>query len=236
MPRRREPRTKTRRRPAPPQAEQQRSRDTSESLLAAALHEFAKHGFDGASTRDIAAQAGVNQGLLTYHFASKEELWKAAVDRVFKQLWESFATRVQALEDVDAATRARALIRHFVRFAAAQPELSRLMLHEGKSDGPRLQWMVDQHVRPLYDFSGSLISDLQAQGLLPNIEHVHLHYMLIGAASLLFAMAPEAKRLSGQNPLQAKVIDAHADAITDLLFGGAPAAPAKTSRARKRKV
>ncbi|WP_223252362.1 TetR/AcrR family transcriptional regulator [Paracoccus mutanolyticus] len=39
-------------------------------LDSAELH-FAEHGFSGASLRDMAADAGVNQALIRYYFGSK---------------------------------------------------------------------------------------------------------------------------------------------------------------------
>ena len=53
------------------------------TTLEAALEVFSERGFDGATTRDIAARAATNLGLITYYFDSKEKLWRAAVDRVF---------------------------------------------------------------------------------------------------------------------------------------------------------
>ncbi len=50
-------------------------------LLSAASAVFAAEGFRGATTRKIAARAGVNEVTLFRHFSSKEELLAAAVDR-----------------------------------------------------------------------------------------------------------------------------------------------------------
>ena len=44
------------------------SSDTPERILRAALEACSENGFDGATTRDIAARAGVPLGLLQYHF------------------------------------------------------------------------------------------------------------------------------------------------------------------------
>jgi AcrR family transcriptional regulator len=60
-----------------------KSQQTRERIVQAALDAFATYGFGGASTRQIAALAGENQGLITYHFSTKESLWKAAVDSIF---------------------------------------------------------------------------------------------------------------------------------------------------------
>lgn len=48
-------------------------------LVAAARVVFTRHGLAGARTRDIAAEAGVTEGLVYQHFRSKEELFEAAI-------------------------------------------------------------------------------------------------------------------------------------------------------------
>ena len=46
-------------------------------LFAAAAHEFAARGFDGAKVDRIAARARVNKAMLYYHFKSKAALYRA---------------------------------------------------------------------------------------------------------------------------------------------------------------
>ena len=57
---------------------------TRDRIVAAAADLFAERSFDGATTREIAARAGVAQPLLNYHYRSKDELWRAAVDSLFE--------------------------------------------------------------------------------------------------------------------------------------------------------
>jgi AcrR family transcriptional regulator len=54
---------------------------TRESILDAAISEFWAHGFRGASVRDICARAGASSNAITYHFGSKEKLYKEILDR-----------------------------------------------------------------------------------------------------------------------------------------------------------
>lgn len=51
-------------------------------LVSVAIEQFGEHGFDGASTRDIAAQAGTTMSNITYHFGSKEGLYRAAAESI----------------------------------------------------------------------------------------------------------------------------------------------------------
>lgn len=50
-----------------------------ETILAAARSSFARHGYDGATIRDIAASAGVDPALVRHYFGSKERLFVEAL-------------------------------------------------------------------------------------------------------------------------------------------------------------
>ncbi|AEF42042.1 TetR/AcrR family transcriptional regulator [Hoyosella subflava] len=53
--------------------------ETRETIVSAARAMFAKHGFDKASVRKIAAEAGVDPALINHHFGSKQKLFVAAM-------------------------------------------------------------------------------------------------------------------------------------------------------------
>lgn len=61
---------------------------TKDRILAAARGVFAEKGFDGASTREIAARADVNISSLHYHWDSKETLFAAILASVQNELIE----------------------------------------------------------------------------------------------------------------------------------------------------
>jgi len=193
--------------------------DTRERIVAAALEVFAENGFDGSTTRDIAARAGVNLGLIKYYFDSKLKLWQAAVDRAFSDLRTALA-QIDREAVLDESSRTRELVRGYVRFVAHNPEFVRIMHDEGKRRGPRMRWLADHHVRPLYDAIKDLLRGAQQRGMLPpRIDPVHLMYILAGAAGLFFHQAEEVRRLSALDPADEKVIEAHADAVARILLG-----------------
>lgn len=192
---------------------------TRERILDAALEVFAALSFEGASTRAIATKAGVTQPLLNYHFSSKDELWRAAVDRLFTTLSETMGERLAGLRGVDEVTSLKLLVREFVYFSARNPELHRIITSESKSDSARMDWLVDTHVQPLYDSLTATFARLSDRGVLPPIAPAHLYYILTGAAPTMFVLAPEARRLSGIDPFADDVVEAHADAVITLLFG-----------------
>ena len=58
---------------------------THQRLLEAAARVFARSGLEGATTREIAREAGVNEVTLFRHFQSKENLLTAVVQRTLDQ-------------------------------------------------------------------------------------------------------------------------------------------------------
>ena len=197
--------------------------DIREQLLESALVEFGAKGFDGASTRSIAQRVNAHQPQINYHFASKEALWFAAVDHLFELLGAELAdlpllARVDDPQEL-ASVFAEA-IRRFVRFAAAHPQLNRIMVHEGTEDTDRLRWMVDRHVRPLYDAIRVVWERLRDAGIAAPIDSATVHYVIVGAASLPFVNAPEARLLTGVEPTDAAWVDAHADGLVATLLPG----------------
>ena len=117
------------------------------------------------------------------------------------------------------ASKLRLLVREFISFLARHPQLHRIITQECKVDGPRMDWLVDQHVRPLYEATISRFAVLADHGAVPAIPPAHLYYILTGAGPTMFVLGPECRRLSGLDPTSDEVIEAHADAVCLLLFG-----------------
>ena len=82
-----------------------------DDVLDAALVEFAAHGFEGASTEDIARAAGISQPYLFRLFGTKKELFKASVARCLRETLELFQRAAEgkrgkaALEAIGQAYR-----------------------------------------------------------------------------------------------------------------------------------
>lgn len=203
--------------------------DIRQRLLDSALVEFGAKGFDGASTRSIAQRIDAHQPQINYHFSSKEALWAAAVDHLFGMLGKELAgvpvpagTDDPAGND-DPAELASAFadaVRRFVRFAAARPELNQIMVHEATEDSERLRWMVERHIRPLYDATRATWQRLRDAGIAAPIDPAVVHYVIVGAASLPFVNAPEARILTGAEPTERAWVDAHADGLVATLLPG----------------
>jgi AcrR family transcriptional regulator len=198
--------------------------ETRELILQTALEAFALHGFDGASTRDIAKAAGVNHGLIPYYFGTKQKLWQAAVDLAFTDMRSGLTQLLEDPSITDDVERARHMVRAHVHYVARHPEFVRLMHEEGKRRGPRMRWLVDRHVKPLYDAIATLSERAQERGTLQTpMAPIHFFYLLAGSVGVIFHQAEECKRLTGIDPFDPEVIEEHARLVEYLILG--PPAP-----------
>ena len=135
----------------PSRRPQQRAIETRGALLDTAIATFSTRGFDGISIRQLEELAGVKRGLVAYHFGDKDALWREAADRLFGELAEDFLSRLDTLSEVAPAEAARGIIRAFVRFSAARPELNRMMMQESVAESWRVAYIVNDKIKPLLD-------------------------------------------------------------------------------------
>jgi hypothetical protein len=86
-----------------------------------------------------------------------------------------------------------------------------------------MRWIVDRHVQPLYDSLAELIEQLPSQGGAPlDISPVHFFYVMAGATGLIFHQAEECRRVSGVDPFDPTIVEAHARLVERMLLGPTP--------------
>jgi len=164
---------------------------TRERILGVAETLFARHGFAGASLRQVTAAAKVNLAAVNYHFGSKESL----IEEVFRRrLDELNRHRLAALADV-RANPAHAL--EDVLGAFVSPALEQSMDSAGGSAFVRVLARAyaehDERLRRfLSDNYGHVLREFAAAfaRLLPHLDKEELYWRLdIVAGALTYAMA-----------------------------------------------
>ena len=75
-----------------------RGEETRRRIIEVALRLFGERGYDGASTRDIAAAAGVNAPALQYYFDSKEGVYRACAEYIAESWNEQFTPVIARAE------------------------------------------------------------------------------------------------------------------------------------------
>src|ERR1700750_2270856 len=124
-------------------AEQQRSIETRAAILNAAIAEFAERGFEGASIRAIAERLRLEHSVITYHYRSKDILWRAAAEHAFAQIRAGWDNSAPENSDLPPLARLREEYAALFRYTVAFPEFHRFMRQEAFTNNRRLEWVCE---------------------------------------------------------------------------------------------
>ncbi len=101
---------------------------TRDQILDAAERLFARQGFDPTTIKEIGSAAGLTPALLYYYFPSKEELYRAVLQRVAGDLVARGRAKLDAAATPEEAIRL--LVGAQVEFLLSHPNAPKLLVRE----------------------------------------------------------------------------------------------------------
>jgi AcrR family transcriptional regulator len=135
-------------------------------LVETAVRVFSEGSYRGTTTAEIARAAGVSEPTLYRHFASKRDLYFAALDHVWAQARAAWEAALDEEADVLAALEAIGRGHFGVRDCKRQlSELWVQALSEATED-PELRKYLRRHLREVHDFFAGLLRRGQEEGVL----------------------------------------------------------------------
>jgi AcrR family transcriptional regulator len=150
-----------------------------EAILRGAARAFARTGYAGTSMEDIAAASGITKLIVYRHFDSKEELYRAVLQRVFDRLAEEFVIGYSRGEGGVGARSLLTVAREdpdgfqlLWRQAAREPQFADYAreLRERSVDASRA--LLAGRVAPdLYEWAAHTIVDYLVEAVLNWLEH-----------------------------------------------------------------
>jgi TetR/AcrR family transcriptional regulator len=191
-------------------------------IFSTALKVFSEKGFDGTSVGALNRELGVSHNLMHRRFGSKEALWYATVDWAFGQIaWEMGADKEPLpLEPEEPENIARQTVRRFLEVHATHPEILRLVAVEGATASPRLTYLYETHVHPLYARLTGPLKPLVDSGILSEADVRSLHFLVAHGGTAPFSLVPFARMLNPVDPLDPDAIRRHAEFVADMVVAG----------------
>jgi len=191
--------------------------DRKSAIVAAAHKVFATHGFDAGTIRQIAAEAGVAEGLIYHYFDNKEALLDAVVHEHSILSWLDQPDALR--EDVSAEIALRELIGEALDRMAQNADVIALTWSQavlGRGEGR----LVGRTVREITDRVASYLERKVARGELRPIDTAVVA-RLFAASLIMFTLSQH--RLSP--PLKHLAPDHYADTVVDIIMDGLRALP-----------
>jgi TetR/AcrR family transcriptional regulator len=170
--------------------------------LTAATEEFARKGYAGARTEQIARAAGVKHTLIFYYFKSKERLYRAVLENVFSE----WAERVSCSLDQEGLPRQRLLayINSYFDYIAEFWWVPRLvqqeqLRHEGRGAG-HLRKLVEPYIHPVHHRLVDLLREGISAGVFRNVDVEHCLHSISALIIFYFTRSLAVQSLEGAKP------------------------------------
>ncbi|HTK63540.1 MAG TPA: TetR/AcrR family transcriptional regulator [Pseudonocardia sp.] len=184
---------------------------TRERLVLTGVRAFSASGFDGVSVREIERQAGVNRGVVGYHFGSKEQLWKSCIEWLMESCHAEMQRYSDLLSVVSGPERRRVLLTAFVEFVARRPEFFRMIVIDGMYPSERTAWAVDGLRETLRFFD-----EASGRPRAAPEQDAAAAYMFLGAASMVFAVPAQCRYLFGFDPAEPSFVGGFSRTVAGL--------------------
>lgn len=210
-------------RPAPKirrKLEQGKANDSSERLLRSAIDLFARYGYDPVSTGQVAEAAGLTQSMVHYHFGNKSKLWKAAIERLMLERGMIFPLTRLDLQDLDPLSRLKVIIRKFLATNAADPNLNRILMHEGMIGSTRLKWVVQRYMIAGYRLFDDSIQNCIDAGLIKPLPVMHLTNIIVSTCTMTSSIGALLFEVYGRDVQDPDFVSSFSDSVVETMFRG----------------
>lgn len=188
--------TKRTARKAPPKTGPRRGQ-AREEILKAADTLFGQTGFDVTTTREIAEACGVNKALIHYHFATKDALLEAVLERYYVKLGETVLGSLGA--EGTLRERAHGLIHTYVDFLGQNANFSKIIQREA-SAGRHVE-LVGGRMLPLFEIGSAMLAEALPATRAGEMAAQQLLVSFYGMVVAYFSYSHVLERLLGTDPL-----------------------------------
>lgn len=144
-------------------------------IIEAALGEFSRFGYSGATIEKISMAAGMSKSNLLYYFTSKASVYEAALAHIL-DVW---LAPLRTLDpDGDPAEEISAYIHQKMGMSAERPEASRLFANEVMQGAPRIKRVLETDLRALVAEKSKVIERWIEDGKIRKVDPTHLIFTI----------------------------------------------------------
>ena len=186
-------------------------------ILAAAVKIFAGYGFQGATMRKIAEEAGLPKANLHYYFPTKEALYRRVVQDIF-QVWlkaaDIFDQASGPVEGIGAYIDAK------MEISRRHPAGSKVWASEVMHGAPVIQDYLENTLEQWTNGRITVIQSWIDRGLMAPIDPRHLLYMVWATTQHYADFGHQIETLNNSEPLTDAQWQAATDSVKTIILKG----------------
>ncbi len=195
---------------------------TKTKILDAAEAEFAIGGLAAARTEAIAAQTGVTKAMIYYYFDSKEDLYRAVIERCFNE--DLMLVESLRLEDLAPQEALVTGVRMMLQLMSLKPHMASIFALESIQN--KGKYYPKQTADILYGKLMCLLEQGMTTGVFRLLEPRHTAVNIIGTCAFYFVSLENIKYLwPGKKMLGKEMMQQHSQAAMDMILAGILAEP-----------
>ena len=161
-----------------------------EAIVRAAIPVFSSRSYAGATTAEIAREAGVSEPILYRHFPSKRELYFACLETAWAELRAILEAKLSRLSSSGPAPNdvLQSTALAVRRSKVLVPNLWLQAINEAAHD-PEMQRRMREHMREVHDVVAGLLGQAQETGAIPADRDVDAEAWIFISGGLLLTVA-----------------------------------------------
>ncbi|MDQ3067442.1 MAG: TetR/AcrR family transcriptional regulator [Actinomycetota bacterium] len=157
-----------------------------QAIVDAALRVFVGGSYSGATTSEIAREAGVSEPILYRHFASKRELYFACLEAAWGSLRSALDGKIAELGDREAVAAIGLASREFHASGQIKPVTLWIQALTEAGEDVEIQGFLRGQMHEVHDFIAAAVRRAQAAGGVPQDRDPDAEaWVFVGAALLL---------------------------------------------------
>jgi TetR/AcrR family transcriptional regulator len=188
---------------------------SKDQILTAAESVFSEEGYGGARIKDIAERAGVTTAMVHYFFESKDNLFKAVLNRILADL----IVLAHAVQDsLPRVERLRRFYLGFFDYAAKHRNFARLTLMAAGANREHFESIVREFFRPQFKDGVLFIREgIEAGEFLP-VDPEQFLTAIYGMTITYFAESHFVSIMLGRDAMADELLIARRRSLLEMIF------------------
>ena len=186
-------------------------------IMQAAIDVFSADGFRGATIDRIAERAGMSKTNLLYYYRSKEDIYRAAIERTVEDWLEPLAAIDPGGEPIEELRR---YVSAKLTMSAQAPEASRLFASEILRGAPLVMEFLTTRLKSLVDDKAAVIGRWIDEGKLAPVDPHHLIFAIWATTQHYADFEVQIGAILGSQADKPGFRDQAAQAVLSILLNG----------------
>jgi AcrR family transcriptional regulator len=152
-----------------PKRKRMKADERRQHIIRAAMEVFARNGFGGSTTREIAKNAGISEAMIYSHFRNKQDLYTAIIDEKLQES-EPLYYPLDAMRNKDDPRVFTTIVSNYLRRYSEDATFLRLLLFSGLEGHELASMFVTGPVRKYFEFLADYIRERIDDGALKPVN------------------------------------------------------------------